>query len=187
MRNMMLACTILLALGCGAKTPTSPSGGVTVSGRVLDFGTGLGVSGATVVFSDTAVTDANGSYTMTVPPGSYTPLVDGVAMGDARVRGSSYRGDLLVRSHLCISRYGTLTDARTPRPVVDATVSLAGRSVKSGSDGWYRIDLGCTDNGLFGFNTTFIYVSHPNYVDYSQVVGRGVYKAFRLDLELQRR
>jgi hypothetical protein len=188
MMRVVVTASVLLTAGCSTQqTPTTPSVGVRVSGRVLDFTTGLGVSGATVVFGNTAVTNAGGSYAIIVPAGSYEPLVDGVWMGQARVRDSIYRGDLLVRSGLCVSRYGTLTDARTQRPVVDATVSLAGQSVRSGFDGWYRIDLGCTENGLYGFNTTFIYVSHPNYVAYSQVVGRGVYKVSRLDLELDRR
>lgn len=96
MRSVALTGSVLLALACGAQqTPTAPSSGVSVSGRVLDFGTGLGVSGATVVIAASAVTDASGAYTMTVPAGSYVPLVDGVAMGEARVRGLAYRGDFI--------------------------------------------------------------------------------------------
>jgi len=42
-------------------------------------------------------------------------------------------------------------------------------------------------NRLVGFNTTFIVVSYPGYQDGGQVVGRGVFGAQRLDIELGRR
>lgn len=199
MRTLLAAILGLLTIGCARQTSTSPSpaaapwtpscvaGVVHVTGQVVDFGSGLGLPGATVAFDHTAITGAGGAYTMRLPPGLYTPMVDGVAMGDARVRGCTYRGDFLVRSGLCVARYGTVTDVRTQRPVVDATVSLSGRSVRSGADGWYRIDLGCPENGAYGFNTTFIYASHPDYVDHSRVVGRGIYKVYRIDLELEPR
>lgn len=145
------------------------------------------MSGATVVFNETAVSDASGAYTMNVTAARYSPSVDGIAMGQAVVRGCSYRGDLLVHSGLCVARYGTVTNARTQRPVVDAAVSLGGRTVKTASDGWYRIDLGCPAEGRYGFNTTLISVSHPDYVDYFGGVGRGVSKVYRLDLEIQPR
>jgi hypothetical protein len=155
----------------------------------LDFWTSLGVSGANVVFGDTsAVSDVGGSYVLVVPTtGPYEPRVDGVLMGYSRVTGSTYRGDFLVRPGDCVTRYGTLADARTRRPVFGATVSLGGQTVMSEPGGWYRIDLGCPANGWFGFNTTFIYISHPNYVNLEQVVGRGVRGTMRLDFELQRR
>jgi hypothetical protein len=110
-------------------------------------------------------------------------------MGRIRVTGPTYRADFLVRPGTCVSRYGTLADARTLRPIAGATVSLSlgGGSVISETDGWYRIDLGCPTSGQVGFNTTVIYVSHPNYVDQSQVVGRGVAGVTRLDFELQAR
>jgi hypothetical protein len=164
-----------------------------VSGQVLEFATGMGVSGATVVFGQTtAVTDANGRYTLTLPgTGLYEPLVDGIPVGSSRVTRSAYRGDFLVHPNLCVSRYGTLADAATLIPVDGAIVSFVGPGVDgstvSGPGGWYRIDLGCPANGLVGFNTTELRVSHPNYVNLSQPVGRGVSGVRRLDLDLQRR
>jgi hypothetical protein len=103
------------------------------------------------------------------------------------VTGSGYRGDLLVRGGTCISRYGTLADARTLRPVGGATVSLGGQTAISEPDGWYRIDLGCPSTETIGFNTTFMRVSHPNYAMREQVVGRGIQRVSRLDVDLERR
>jgi hypothetical protein len=196
MRNLALLVLILLA-ACNGRQPAGPSSaqstfdiqGVWVSGRVVDFATGVGVSGLTVRFGDTtAVTGVEGGYLFALPAiGLYEPSIDGVRMGSSRVTGSTYRGDFLVRPGTCVSRYGTLTDGRTLRPVAGAGVSLGGQQVTSGPDGWYRIDLGCPENGWLGFNTTFIYASHPAYADKSQVVGRGIAGVIRLDLELQQR
>jgi hypothetical protein len=195
--RLVLAILLLLSAGCGeSQTPTGPSdggvnpdGSVRVSGRVLDFATGLGVSGANVVFGDTtAVSRAGGSYVLVVPStGPYQPRVDGVLMGNSRVTGSTYRGDFLVRPGDCVTRYGTIADVQTRRPVFGATVSLSGQTFTSEPDGWYRIDLGCPANGWFGFNTTFIYISHPSYVNLEQVMGRGVMGTMRYDFEMQRR
>jgi hypothetical protein len=195
MLNLAVVVLLVLAVGCDRRLSTGPSsGGVSVSGRVLNFATNTGVSGATVAFGDvTTVTDAGGSYTLALAAiGLYEPLVDGASISSrVRVTGSTYRGDFLVRAGTCVSRYGTIADAGTLRPIVGATVRFNGPglsdSAVSGSDGWYRIDLGCPANGLVGFNTTFIVVSHPNYMDQSQGVGRGVFGVRRLDLELQRR
>lgn len=146
----------------------------------MDFASGVGVQGAAVAFGDmTAMTDANGRYTIErLTSGQYEPRVDGVWMGQSRVTGPAYRADLLARPGTCVSRYGTLADARTRSPVVGATVRFVGPglsdSTVSGSDGWYRIDLGCPANGFVGFTTTMIAASHPQYLDASQSVGRGV-------------
>jgi hypothetical protein len=189
MLNLAVVVVLVLAVGCDKQPPTGPSSsGVTVSGRVLNFATNTGVSGATVAFGDvTTMTDAGGSYTLALPAiGLYEPLVDSEWMGSTRVT-LTYRGDLLVRAGMCVSRYGTLIDAGTLRPIAGATVRLSGQNAVSGSDGWYRIDLGCPANGLVGFNTTEIVVSHPNYMDLHAVAGRGVFGVRRVDLELQRR
>ena len=107
-------------------------------------------------------------------------------MGTVWITGRAYRGDLLLDSGTCVSRYGTLTDVRTLRPVTGATVSLGGGTAISGADGWYRIDLGCPQTNLPG-GTTFMHVTHPNYVPRQQVVGRGIQGVRRLDLDLERR
>jgi len=54
-------------------------------------------------------------------------------------------------------------------------------------DGWYQIDLGCPASGMFGFNTTFFYVSHPGYTDHSEIAGKGIIGVARHDLGLGQR
>ena len=177
MRSLAVVVLVVLTVGCEKQSSTGPSSGeVSVSGRVLNFVTNIGVSGATVAFGAvTTVTDAGGSYTLTLPAiGLYEPLVDGATITHrVRVTGSAYRGDFLVRAGTCVSRYGTIADAGTLRPIAGATVRFNGNgspeSAVSGSDGWYRIDLGCPANGLVGFNTTEMVVSHSNYMDLHSV------------------
>ena len=159
----------------------------------MDFRTQAGLSGVVVRFVgesaavDTrATTDASGSYAISVPViGLSTVSVDGVSVGTVRVTGRASRGDLLLDSGTCISRYGALTDARTWRPVAGATVSLGGGTAISAADGWYRIDLGCPQSNPPG-GTTFMRVTHPNYAPRDQVVGRGIQGVRRIDLDLER-
>jgi hypothetical protein len=192
MRLLALALSAIITVGCGGGTPSGPSNSG-ISGQVIDFGSGVAVSGAAVVFGEqTAVTDATGRYRITnLANGQYEPRVDGVSLGQSRVTGSGYRGDLLVRPGTCVSRYGTLAAARNQRPVAGATVAIVGPGLDvrtvSGSDGWYRIDLGCPANGLVGSNTTDLRISHANYVDTFRPVGRGVAGVTRLDVDLESR
>ena len=166
---------------------------------MLDFRTQTGIAGAEIQFrgdsqararfgEGRATTDARGSYVMPLPVvGSFTAWVDGAFVGNVRVAGSTYLGDLLVTGGTCVSRYGTLADSGTLKPVAGATVSMAGGMTVSGPDGWYRIDLGCPVNGSIGSGTTVLHVAHPNYAPRDRVVGRGVQGVLRLDLELERR
>ena len=77
----------------------------------------------------------------------------------SHVGGPAYRGDLLGNGGVCISRYGVITDAATFQPVAGASVRVGGRTMVTGTDGWYRIDLGCVDNPINNFGTTFMYVA----------------------------
>lgn len=162
-----------------------------VRGRVTDFRTSAGVPSVVVQLTGQsedrrATTDASGAYVMPMPSiGVFTLVVDSRDAGRVRLTGSDYRGDLVIDSGPCISRYGTLADARTLKPIAGATVRLAGKTATSGPDGWYRIDLGCPSTGTLGFNTTILYVEHPNYMPRSMVVGRGVQRVHRLDLDLE--
>ncbi len=208
------AITVLLlsAVGCDRQSPGAPSfstdvprpndGPVAASGRVVDFSTNASVAGAVVAFGTidngpfvalgTATTDATGVYivpTIAQSPGSQ-PLyveVDGVFVGLARLTGAGYRGDLFVHPGTCVARYGIVADGLTLRPVSGATVKLLGSSAITAIDGWYRLDLGCPADGRVGFNTTFLTVTHPDYVDGSEVVGRGVSSVARRDVWLARR
>lgn len=162
-----------------------------VRGRVTDFLTGNGVPAVQVQLTgqskDTrATTDANGAYVMPMLPlGRFSVAVDSRPVGSARLTGIQFRGDLVIDRGPCIARYGTIADARTLAPVAGATVRLAGITTTSGPDGWYRIDLGCPSSATIGFNTTFLYVTHPNYTSGSMIVGRGIQQVIRLDVDLE--
>lgn len=160
-----------------------------MSGQVRDFSTGAGVGGLTVAFGDaSAVTSADGLYSITVTNiGTYYPTIDGQRVGMSHVTGASYRGDFLVRPGTCVARYGTVSDPATHKPVSGAMLSLGGKMTGSGVDGWYRLDYGCPPEGWVGLNTIFIYASHPDYGDTSQIIGRGIAGVARLDIELQRK
>jgi hypothetical protein len=207
--HIVAIAVLFISVGCAEQSIEGPSSVyvyavprdrsvVPVSGRVLDFATNAGIAGASVAFGNfesgsgrlvaaaATITDAAGSYTLSTPaPGSYLVQVDGVFAGTARIAGIGYRGDLLAHPGACVSRYGTIMDGLTQRPIAGATISLSGKSVVTGADGWYRIDLGCT--GPIGFNTTFMYVSAAGYLDQPQVVGRGVAGVDRRDVWLYRR
>jgi hypothetical protein len=203
MRHLAVAVLVVFVVSCD-KLPAAPTGSadVRVTGRILDYASGAGVSGARVAFEDlgtdnryvvvaTALSDVTGAYTLMVPSGDHQPFVDGEWIGQLRLTGLSYWGDLLVRGGNCVARYGTVTDAQTLRPIAGVTVSVRGpgleHSTVSGTDGWYRIDLGCPSGGVIGFNTTEILASHPNYGNASKPTGRGVAGVTRVDFELGRR
>jgi len=191
MRKVAVAAIISLAAGCDGG-PTGPTVDVPVSGRVLDYATGAGAPGAAVAFGDsTTVTDTNGSYSLVIPEvGHFEPVIDGRTVGSIRVTGPAYRGDFFVHGGICVARYGTVTDARTLRPIDGATVSLGGQRPITNVDGWYRLDLGCpTDSplpGLIGIGTTFMQVSHSKYLAVSLVAGKGISGVVRVDVELKR-
>jgi hypothetical protein len=194
--ELFTASLALGACGCSDQTTTGPSSnGVSVGGEVLAFGTETGVPGAVVQFrggrevgETHATTDASGHYVLSLSTvGTFTILVNDIYVGFGIVTGSRYRGDLLIRGGTCISRYGTLADARTQRPVGGATVSVGAGTTISEPDGWYRVDLGCPSTGTIGSGTTFMSVTHPSYAPQQQVVGRGIQGVSRIDLDLDRR
>jgi hypothetical protein len=188
MRQFMIACFVLAAAACGGAPAGPSSTGVTVHGRVINFADNTSVAGATVAFGDvTAITDISGSYSLTVPgTGRVEPVVDGSWMGISQLTAPTYRGDFLVRGTGCVARYGIISDATTHHPVAGAIVTLAGTATTD-VDGWYRMDFGCPANGLFGFNTIGMTVSHQLYMDATQSVGRGIFGVSRLDVELSRK
>ena len=195
MRRVLAAAALIACVSCGGSTqqssPAAPSGDLgetlRVTGQVHDYSTGAGVSGVTVAFGDaTGVTDASGRYSLPLTEtGTYYPTIDGQRVGMTHFTGASYRGDFLVRTGTCVSRYGTVSDAVSHKPVSGAMLSLGGKITGSGPDGWYRVDFGCPSEAWIGFNTTFIYASHPEYEETSQIVGRGIAGVLRLDLQMQ--
>lgn len=166
-----------------------------LQGRLIDFASEAPLAGVTVAFgadfaapTTTATTDGAGNFAVDVRSGRIVALIDGQLVADLAVRvgGPAYRGDILGNGGTCISRYGLVADAVTFQPLAGATVSLGGRAVVTGADGWYRIDLGCVDDPFNNFNTTFMSVSHPAYREFSRVLGRGIHRVNRIDAELQR-
>jgi hypothetical protein len=179
-----------------ATLRVEPAAGVRrLQGRLTDFTSDAPLAGVTVAFGAdvnavnlTTTTDGGGNYAIDVPTGSLYAAIDGQILASLAVRlgGPAYRGDLLGNGGVCISRYGLITDATTFQPVAGASVRLGGRTMVTGPDGWYRIDLGCVDDPSGNFNTTFMYVSHPAYREFSRVLGRGIHRVNRIDAELQR-
>jgi hypothetical protein len=164
-------------------------------GRLTDFASNAPLAGVTIGFgvdfggvSLQTTTDPGGAFIADLPTGSVFAEIDGQRVADLAIRvgGPAYRGDLLGNGGECISRYGLVTDASTFQPVAGASVRIGfgGREFVTGADGWYRMDFGCVE--YIGGNTTFMYVSHPAYRDFTRVVGRGVHRVNRIDVELQR-
>ncbi len=178
--------TFLVTL-CGAcskssAAPTPITGPVDVHGRVTDFVSGLGIEGIQVeIGSQHLVTDANGAYVVTIPVGNYELRVEGEQLSAfVMVRGPWTRGDFLARAPTgCTSRYGAVTDRETGRPIAGATV----RGTRTGADGWYRADEGCSGCGVCG--TTNLVASAPGYEEYSVLGGRGLRDVVRWDVELK--
>jgi Carboxypeptidase regulatory-like domain/Bacterial Ig-like domain (group 2) len=187
------------AIADGRTVETSlrvePAAGVRrLQGRVTDFTSDAPLAGVTVGFGAdvgainlTTTTDASGNYALDVPAGPIYASIDGEILANLAVRigGPAYRGDLLGKGGVCMSRYGLVTDGTTFQPVAGATVRVGGRTLVTGPDGWYRIDLGC-DDSIGNFSTAFMYVSHPAYRELSRVLGRGIHRVNRIDAELQR-
>jgi hypothetical protein len=189
---VFLSCVVA---ACGGG-PTEPSpGDTTIGGRVVDFQTQAGVSGAALRFQDErqgldigALTDANGSYSLPASTsGTFTVSVNGDPQAFVHVNGSRFVGDLLVDRGTCIARYGVILDGRTARPVPGATltVSFAGLTTTTDGRGWYRVDFGCPASGVVGFNTTLMTVTRAGYATREIVVGRGVASVIRIDLDLE--
>jgi hypothetical protein len=179
----VIAALPLVEFACGSS-PSAPTanGPFTVSGRVLDFQTNTGVSGATVVFADPSnttvivdegrsITDSSGLYQISLMAGLYSVYVDAAYGGLARVRTGNNRADLLVHPNGCIVRYGTIADSSTGRPLAGATVSLVGVTAPSGSDGGYRLDFGCRTGMWSG--TIALSVTRAGYQDGGVPMGRG--------------
>lgn len=181
------------ACGDHATDPTSNNG--VLRGQVVEFSTQKPVAGTALVFRASgdqfmASTDANGMYAATlptvIPPPPYDITADGVYIGFVRPIGRA-RGDLMVDHTGCVARYGVISDIDSGTPLAGATVALRTKTMVTGSDGWYRLDLGCPDPDALDFGTTFIYVTRANYADTSFPAGRGVQHVVRNDIQIRRK
>jgi hypothetical protein len=184
---VMLAGT---AIACGGS-PTQPAwdGQVSVSGTVLDFQTDAAIRGANVTIGGaTATTNDSGVYSLKVQAGGErTVSIDGELVAIVEMRDRTYRGDFYAHIAGCVARYGTVVDKQSRRPVYGARVSAGGAAVGTDQTGWFRLPLGCSGAQCVGFNTTFLSITHPSYVDGSFVAGRGVCFVRRVDYELEHR
>ena len=197
-RQAAVAVVVVLSAACGGSAtrpstpaplePASPPPGVLIVGAISDYTTGAAIPGVTVTFGDqSAVSGSGGVYSVRVPDvGRYQPTVDGAPVGLCEVT-RRYRGDFLLRAGTCVGRYGTVSDGQTLTPLAGATVTLGRNEVVTGTDGWYRIELGCPSQGYLGISTTFITASHPGYADRSIVAGKGIAGFSRIDLQMQPR
>jgi hypothetical protein len=185
------------SIGCGVP-PTLPTtlptwdGQVQVVGAVRDFGTDTGIEGARVIIGTmSATTDVAGFYSLTVLTGEYNVTVDDVPMGMVRMRDRTYRGDFYLNVAGCIGRYGNVLDSQTSRPVSGATVSIYGpvppATTTTDSAGTFKLSYGCAGSVCVGFNTVYVRITHPSYVDGLFGTGRGVCFVSRRDYELVRR
>ena len=184
-----------------AETPPIAPQPARVQGVVLDFQTAKPIAGAVVGFAtefstapigmlETAVSDANGRYSLTEPPPRadgqpYRFVVDNQLRGRGYPKARNYRADIAVDKGKCISRYGMVLDSRTFAPIVGATARNLSNQVRATSDrdGWYHIDWGCGVDSI-GFNTTWHIMSHPDYNSTNFASGRGIFGNFREDVLL---
>jgi hypothetical protein len=173
-----------------------------VQGRVVDFQTARPIAGAVVYFSEfgpdanvkpvnqTAVTDANGQYSLPQPPPGrrYYIIVNNQSAGNAYLNGAVNRaGDAAVHDGRCVTRYGLVLDRTTNLPIVGAQIMNLSNVViaTTDRDGWYQFDFGCL--GPYGFNTTWVVATHPDYTSQTFSGGRGWSGVFRDDVTLARK
>jgi hypothetical protein len=199
-RRTLLGLPLFIAIiaftsACGdhGTNPTSNAG--LFSGQVSEFSTQKPAAGTALIFRANgdqfmATTDANGMYAVTlpnvIPPPAYDVTADGVYIGFVRPIGRA-RGDLMVDHASCVARYGVISDIDTGTPLAGATVALRTKTMVTGADGWYRLDLGCPDLGALDFGTTFIDVTRANYADTTASAGRGVHNVVRNDIQMRRK
>lgn len=132
-------------------TPTSPApqpwnGQVLVSGRIIDYFTDAGVAGAHVAIGgttpSTAVTDASGFYSLSVPAGEQSVVaVDGQTIAIVvQMDFPTFRGGYYVNGTGCAARYGMVVDKTTRRPVSGAAIRVSPGPIAASTDGggWYN-------------------------------------------------
>ena len=162
-----------LPLPTPSPSPTATPSSATIAGQVTDSQTRLPIAAASVSVSpggQSALSDTNGNFSLSVSPGAYTVTAKATGYSSASqtvtVNGGQ-RANLVFRL-VSITAFGSLsgsvTDTLSRAPMVGATVSL--------SNGMVRLtDL----NGNFSFAIVLsgsytLTVSAVGYVTQSQVV-----------------
>lgn len=189
--------------GTPPTTPTPPAA-ARVEGVVLDFQSATPIAGAVVGFAtdffleprgmtETAVTDANGRYSLPEPPPlgggrRYVFVVNNQEVGRGFPRATARGGDVAVDKGKCIARYGLVLDSVTYAPIAGATARSLSNELRATTDqnGWYHIDWGC-GTGSAGFGTQWSVMSHPDYNPSNFAGGRGISGNYREDVLLTRR
>jgi hypothetical protein len=188
-RTSLLVILVMPGFGCdGSPTEPTWNGRVQVAGTIRDFQSNTAIAGARVtVGSETTTADPGGRYSLSVEPGQHRVFVDDEAVALITPIERTYRGDFFGRLAGCIARYGTIVDRQTRQPVAGAAVSAGGATTTTDQTGWFRLSLGCPGSPCVGSNTTFLTITHPNYVNGSFPAGRGICFVSRVDYELDRR
>ena len=191
-KRISIAVTLTAVIGCGGSaTQPSSDDQVQVAGSVRDFQTNAAIGGALVTIGNaSATTDPNGVYSLTVPAGEHQVSIDGESIGPASMKDRTYRGDFYVHMNGCVARYGTVVDKQTLRPVANASVSVSGSvpaTVATDRAGWFRLSLGCPGVTCIGSNTTYVLITHPDYVNRFSGEGRSLCLVKRTDYELEPR
>src|SRR5256714_11257728 len=130
-------------------TPSATPGWATIAGQVIDSQTRLPIAGAAVYVNpggQSALTDINGNFSLSVNPGTSTVTAKATGYGSASqtvtVNGGQKTNVVFRLASVTAfgSLSGSVTDSLSKAPIVGATVSL--------SDGMVRVtDL----NGNFSF------------------------------------
>jgi hypothetical protein len=209
----LIVVTMMIVSACSdsttptTPTPPSPPAGsvpVRVFGRVIDFATHSGVAGASIdfyisgipVIATSVVTDATGSYSVTLSRGvRYNPRINGPDVDSNRGTiiplAKENEEDYLINGGTCIVIYGTVRDATSGEPLSGASVVFRSPPVLTGADGFYRIDLGCPSPGMpwQGTGTTFMTVTRAGYVNVTPFGTRAEFipgvRTQRIDIAMQ--
>jgi len=180
-----LAVTVAL-LGCDSRSPTSPGPAapagplqIHVTGRVIDFQTGLGAADRELQWTGTSVdrtiTGSDGRYKILLSPADHYGV--DVGASNVIVPGTGYVTDFYVNEGYCRIWYGVVFDASTRRPVADARVYHMGANSLTGPDGVFRVEFGCGERPDWSGSTAF-QVIKAGYRDYFQLAGRAEWIRF---------
>lgn len=176
-------CLLLVTLVClGAKPAPAPDGSGTLTGKVLIAGTRTAVVGATVTavgeaWADSATTDSKGVYKLTPPAGDYnvTAAAEGytsqtfaatVKAGTKTVLNFALSDVVATTGTLT----GTVTDATTGLPLVDALVAAdhGGYSDLTDGNGIYSVNVAAGSYDLTATLADYQAATLPATVDANQ-------------------
>ena len=156
------------------------------------FATSAAMAGVTLSFGIDVVavnlrttTDASRTFPVNVPARRGYAAIDGNVAGLAvHVGGPAYMTICWATAGPAFPDWGR-SDAVSFRPVGGATVALGGRSMVTGPDEWYRIDLGCVSTIRSTIPAPPSCASRtPPIRQFSPALGRGIHRVHRLDAGL---